>query len=266
MGIVINNLKAAYEDRIVIPCASLSFPEGKITMMIGPNGCGKSTLLKSVAGILPAKKGEILLDGENIRKIHRKALAKKLAVLPQSPIVPEGISVRDLVAYGRFPYQKPLSGLKKEDHKIIEWAMEKTGVSELADQKVEELSGGQRQRVWISLSLAQKTGILILDEPTTYLDIAHQMEILELLRRLNKDEKTTIIMVIHELNHAAKYADHIIGMRDGQIIFEGKPAGVINQENLRNLYQIEAVLTHNKERGYPICVDYSLAYEKEPEF
>src|SRR5699024_5884641 len=152
------------------PCANVTIPEGKITMMIGPNGCGKSTLLKSIARILPIKKGEVLLDGTNIKKLSQKLIAQKMAVLPQTPLVPEGITVKDLVAYGRFPYQKPFSGLKKADHEIIEWAMQRTGVFELKDRKVEELSGGQRQRVWISLTLAQKTNILILDEPTTYLD------------------------------------------------------------------------------------------------
>ena len=223
-------------------------------MMIGPNGCGKSTLLKSIARILPIKKGEVLLDGTNIKKLSQKLIAQKMAVLPQTPLVPEGITVKDLVAYGRFPYQKPFSGLKKADH---EWAMQRTGVFELKDRKVEELSGGQRQRVWISLTLAQKTNILILDEPTTYLDMAHQLEILELLQTLNAEEHTTIIMVIHELNHAAKFADHIIGMRQGRILFEGSPNDVIHVENLRKLYEIEAVLIQNEKKGYPVCIDYS---------
>ena len=257
MGIEIRNLEAAYEDRVIIPCANVMIPEGKITMMIGPNGCGKSTLLKSIARILPIKKGEVLLDGTNIKKLSQKLIAQKMAVLPQTPLVPEGITVKDLVAYGRFPYQKPFSGLKKADHEIIEWAMQRTGVFELKDRKVEELSGGQRQRVWISLTLAQKTNILILDEPTTYLDMAHQLEILELLQTLNAEEHTTIIMVIHELNHAAKFADHIIGMRQGRILFEGNPNDVIHVENLRKLYEIEAVLIQNEKKGYPVCIDYS---------
>lgn len=261
MGIEIRNLQAAYEDRIVIPCADLIIPEGKITMMIGQNGCGKSTLLKSIARILPIKNGEIFLDGNNIKKMSQKAIARKMAVLPQSPLVPEGIFVKDLVGYGRFPYQKLMSGLTKEDHSIVDWAMEKTGVYELKERKVEELSGGQRQRVWISLALAQKTDILLLDEPTTYLDMAHQLEILELLQKLNKEDKRTIVVVIHELNHAAKFADHIIGMKRGEILFEGAPKDVICVENLRKLYQIEAVLVRNEKKGYPVCMDYSLIHE-----
>ena len=263
MGIEIKDLKVSYDDRVIIPNANLKIPSNKITMLIGPNGCGKSTMLKSIARIIPVQNGQILLHGKDMKKIPQRELAKQMAVLPQSPIVPEGILVKDLVAYGRFPYQKPLSGLKKEDHEIIQWAMEKTGVSDLKDRKVEELSGGQRQRVWISLALAQKTNVLILDEPTTYLDMAHQLEILELLKKLNEEEKTTIILVIHELNHAAKFADHIVGMKQGQILFEGAPSDVIQVENLRRLYEIEAVLMKSEERGYPICTDYSLIREKE---
>lgn len=263
MGIEIKNLQAAYDDKIIIPNASLVIPEGKITMMIGQNGCGKSTLLKSIARILPVKKGEILLDGKNMKEIPLKSTAKRMAFLPQSPIVPEGILVKDLVGYGRFPYHKPMRGMSKEDHEIIAWAMDRTGVYDLKDQKADELSGGQRQRVWISLALAQKTDILLLDEPTTYLDMAHQLEILELLQKLNEEEKTSIIMVIHELNLACKFADHMIGMKQGEILFEGPVAEVIHPENLRRLYEIEAVLAENKEKGYPVCMDYSLIHEHQ---
>lgn len=257
MRIEIKNLQAAYEDRIIIPHADLVIPEGKITMLIGQNGCGKSTLLKTIARILPARKGEVLLDGKNIKKMAQKEIARKMAVLPQSPIVPEGISVKDLVGYGRFPYQKPMSGLSRKDHEIVDWAMEKTGVYDLKDRKVEELSGGQRQRVWIALSLAQKTEILLLDEPTTYLDMAHQIDILELLKRLNEEEGATIVMVIHELNHASKFAHHIVGMKEGRILFEGKPGDVITKENLRDLYEIEATLLEDGENTYPVCIDYT---------
>lgn len=261
MSIEIKELQAGYQDTIIIERANLSIPKGKITMMIGQNGCGKSTLLKSISRILPVKKGDILLNGVNLKKMAQKEIAKKMAILPQSPLVPEGILVKDLVAYGRFPYQKPMSGLKKEDHEIIEWAMKKTGVFELQNKLVEELSGGQRQRVWISLALAQKTEILVLDEPTTYLDMAHQLEVLELLKKLNKEEGTTIIMVIHELNHATKFADHIIGMKKGKVLFEGAPNEVITVENLKALYEIEAVLTTSQSGDYPICMDYSLVRE-----
>ena len=263
MGIEVRHIQAAYEDTVVIPDASLVLPEGKITMLIGPNGCGKSTLLKSIARILPLKKGTILLDEKDMRQMAPKALARQMAVLPQSPLVPEGITVRDLVGFGRFPYQKLLTGLKKADHDIVDWAMEKTGVHKLRDRRVEELSGGQRQRVFIALALAQKTHILLLDEPTTYLDMAHQLEILELLQKLNAEHSTTIIMVIHELNHASKFAHHIVGMKGGEILFTGAPKEVIHVENLRRLYEIEAVLTQNEARGYPVCTDYSLIHEEK---
>lgn len=258
MSIEVKNLCAAYKEKVILLDVNLKIPKGKITMLIGQNGCGKSTLLKSMARILPAKKGDVFLDGKNMKEMSKKAIARKLAVLPQSPIVPEGILVKDLVGYGRFPYQKPLSGLGKEDCKIINWAMEKIGVYELRDRKVEELSGGQRQRVWLALALAQKTEILLLDEPTTYLDMAHQLEILELLKKLNQEEQVTIVVVIHELNHAAKFGDHIVGLKDGEILFEGNAQDVISRENLRNLYEIETVLVKQKEKGYPICMDYSL--------
>ncbi len=258
MSIEVKNLQAAYGKNVIIPCANIKIPKGKITMLIGKNGCGKSTLLKSIARILPIREGQLLLDGEDMNKISQKDVAKKIAVLPQSPIVPEGISVKKLVSYGRFPYQKPLSGLGKQDYEIVDWAMKKTGVYELKDRKVEELSGGQRQRVWIALTLAQKTDILLLDEPTTYLDMAHQLEILELLKQLNVDEYVTIVMVIHELNHASKFGDHIVGMKDGKILFEGAPKDVIHVQHLRELYEIEATLVNSKDDTYPICIDYTL--------
>lgn len=261
MGIEIKNLQAAYENQVVIPCANLEIPEGKITMLIGKNGCGKSTLLKSIGRILPVKRGEILLDGKDMRRLSRKTVARKIAVLPQSPMVPEGISVKDLVSYGRFPHLRPMSGLRKQDYEIIDWAMCKTGVQDLKERKVEELSGGQRQRVWMALALAQETKILLLDEPTTYLDMAHQLEILELLQKLNREDRRTIVAVIHEINHATKFADHIVGLKRGEILFEGSPQQVIQVENLRRLYEIEAVLVEDKAKGYPVCMDYSLIRE-----
>ena len=261
MNIDIHNLQIAYNDKIIIPCANLKIPENKITILIGPNGCGKSTLLKSIMKIIPIKKGDISLNGINIKTLPQKKLAQQIALLPQSPTIPDGINVKNLVAYGRFPHQKPLSGLTKQDYNIIEWAIEKTGISELKDINVKKLSGGQRQRVWIALALAQKTDILILDEPTTYLDMAHQLEILELLQKLNKENKITILMVLHELNHASKFADNIVGMKNGNVIFEGTPNDVINTENLKKLYEIEATLIKDETKGYPICIDYSIINE-----
>lgn len=259
MAIELRGVRVAYDDAVVIPGVDLRIPEGKVTMLIGPNGCGKSTLLKAVARILPLKGGTVLLDGTDVRGLGQRELARRLAVLPQAPTVPEGISVADLVAYGRYPYRRPLAGLSAQDRATVAWAMERTGVGELAGRRVDELSGGQRQRVWIALTLAQKASAMMFDEPTTYLDIAHQLEVLELLRRLNREDGSTVVVVIHELNLAAKFADHIVGMKAGQVRFEGAPEQVFTEKNLRELYDIDAQILRDPARGYPVCVDYALA-------
>lgn len=259
MAIELRGVRVAYDDAVVIPGVDLRIPEGKVTMLIGPNGCGKSTLLKAVARILPLKGGTVLLDGTDVRGLGQRQLARRLAVLPQAPTVPEGISVADLVAYGRYPYRRPLAGLSAQDRATVAWAMERTGVGELAGRRVDELSGGQRQRVWIALTLAQKASAMMFDEPTTYLDIAHQLEVLELLRRLNREDGSTVVVVIHELNLAAKFADHIVGMKAGQVRFEGAPEQVFTEKNLRELYDIDAQILRDPARGYPVCVDYALA-------
>jgi iron complex transport system ATP-binding protein len=259
MAIELRGVRVAYDDAVVIPGVDLRIPEGKVTMLIGPNGCGKSTLLKAVARILPLKGGTVLLDGTDVRGLGQRQLARRLAVLPQAPTVPEGISVADLVAYGRYPYRRPLAGLSAQDRATVAWAMERTGVDALAGRRVDELSGGQRQRVWIALTLAQKASAMMFDEPTTYLDIAHQLEVLELLRRLNREDGSTVVVVIHELNLAAKFADHIVGMKAGQVRFEGAPEQVFTEKNLRELYDIDAQILRDPARGYPVCVDYALA-------
>ncbi|SES63597.1 ABC transporter ATP-binding protein [[Clostridium] polysaccharolyticum] len=264
-NIEVKNLCAAYDDRIIINDLNLAIPKGKITMIIGANGCGKSTFLKTVARILPAKRGEIEINGMNIKKHASKELARQMAVLPQSPKVPNGLLVKELVAYGRFPYQSPMGGLKQEDMKMIDWALSATQMKEFADRPIEALSGGQRQRAWISMTLAQGTDILLLDEPTTYLDMSHQLEILELLKKLNQDNKTTIVIVLHELNNATKFADHLIGFKAGSVVFEGKPIDVVTSENLKKLYGIDATLQLDETGSYPICVDFELWNEEEEE-
>ncbi len=261
--IEINGLKVCYDHTVVIPSMNLSIPKDKITMIIGSNGCGKSTLLKSIARIIKPSQGEIVINGTQIKRQAPRELAKKMAVLPQSPTVPSGLLVKELVAYGRFPYQSPFGGLKAHDLKVIDWAMESTGIMELKDRFVESLSGGQRQRAWIAMALAQETEILVLDEPTTYLDMSHQLEILQLLKKLNKENRTTIVIVLHELNNAAKFADHIIGMKEGGLVFEGTPKDVITTENLRVLYEIEAVLQLSEDGAYPICTDFELVKQSD---
>lgn len=257
-AIEVKDLDVAYEQKYIIKNMNLEIPMGKITMIIGSNGCGKSTLLKTIARILTPKKGEIKLNGVSIKEQAPKEIAKKMAVLPQSPIVPSGLLVKELVAYGRFPYQSAMGGLKQEDIDKVNWAMEVTGVAAFADRSVDSLSGGQRQRAWIAMALAQETEILVLDEPTTYLDMAHQLEILLLLQKLNKEEKRTIVMVLHELNNATKFADYLVGVKEGQVVFQGKPLDVITNENLFTLYGIDAKLQVDETNQYPICVDFNI--------
>ncbi len=246
----------AYEKQIVIDELNLSLPKGKITILIGANGCGKSTLLKGIGRMLKPEKGHVFVDHKEISQYGEKELAQKMAMLPQTPGCPETLTVRELIRFGRYPYQKPWCGLTKEDEAIVEQVMEKTSLSSLANRPVMQLSGGQRQRAWIAMTLAQEGDILLLDEPTTYLDMAHQLEILQLLQNWNRENHTTVVMVLHELNLACKFADHMIGMKDGKILFEGEPKEVITVESLHELYGIHATLLESP-KGYPVCVDFS---------
>lgn len=255
-AIEVQSITAGYGKHIILEDVSVRIPKGKVTMIIGPNGCGKSTLLKHIARIKRPGKGRILLEQKDMAKLSAKAIARKMAILPQSPVAPSGLLVKELVSFGRFPYQKPMGPLQKEDMEIIERSMKQTGILAQKDTLVETLSGGQRQRAWIALALAQNTDIIVLDEPTTYLDISYQLELLELLKQMNKDSGQTIIMVLHELNLACRYADHIIGMKQGKILFEGKPNDVITPEHLHDLYGIRVQLQKSKDGSYPICVDY----------
>lgn len=255
-AIEVQSITAGYGKHIILENVSVRIPKGKVTMIIGPNGCGKSTLLKHIARIKRPGKGRILLEQKDMAKLSAKAIARKMAILPQSPVAPSGLLVKELVSFGRFPYQKPMGPLQKEDMEIIERSMKQTGILAQKDALVETLSGGQRQRAWIALALAQNTDIIVLDEPTTYLDISYQLELLELLKQMNKDSGQTIIMVLHELNLACRYADHIIGMKQGKILFEGNPNDVITPEHLHDLYGIRVQLQKSKDGSYPICVDY----------
>lgn len=257
-AIEVRSITAGYGQHVILKDLSVAIPKGKVTMIIGPNGCGKSTLLKHIARIKRPIEGSIFLDHEDMAALHPKAIAKKMAILPQSPIAPSGLLVKELVSFGRFPYQKPIGPLQKEDWRIIDWAMKETGIFAQKDSLVEALSGGQRQRAWIAMALAQKTDIIVLDEPTTYLDISYQLEILELLKQMNQTTGQTIVMVLHELNLACRYGDHIIGMKEGTILFEGKPNEVITPEHLHDLYGIRVQLQNSKDQTYPICVDYEL--------
>lgn len=258
-AIEVRNLNVAYEEQVVIENMNLAFPKGKISIIIGANGCGKSTLLRTIARILKPQKGQILVNGNDMKKEKEKHLARQIAVLPQSPKCPEAITVRELVSYGRFPYQKAFGGMTSYDKEMVDFALEKTRLAELQDRQVNTLSGGQRQRAWVAMTLAQETDIILLDEPTTYLDMAYQLEILSILKELNKEKQTTIIMVLHELNLACRFADYIVGLKQGKIVCQGKPSDVISKDALKEIYRINASFIQS-ENGYPICTEFEIQH------
>ena len=257
-AIRVNNLTVAYENNTIIKDMSLSLPKGKFSIIIGGNGCGKSTLLKTISRINKPVHGDIFINDKNIKKVKEKDIAREVAFLPQGPTCPNGLTVRQLVAYGRFPHQKMVGGLNKHDKEMIDWAIEQTGLSEFADREIENLSGGQRQRAWIAMTLAQETEIIMLDEPTTYLDLSYQLEVLEILEKLNKEKNITVVTVLHEINNAFRFADHIVGLKKGRIVCEGKPKDVINEETLREIYGIDARLMMSEVGDYPVCVEFEL--------
>lgn len=249
-----NNLVLSYENREIIHNIDITIPPNKISVIIGSNGCGKSTLLKSFARLLKPKSGNITINDKQLKEFHSKELAQILGLLPQSPIVPEGISVFDLVSRGRFPYQSFLKGSSNEDKKAVEDALKIMDIEELANRNVDELSGGQRQRVWIAMALAQQTDILLLDEPTTYLDISYQVEILDLLTDINKKHKTTIVMVLHDINLSARYADYIFAVSKGKLICEGTPSEVISEELIKKVFNLDCVVIQDPISRTPMIV------------
>ncbi|MCS6828844.1 MAG: ABC transporter ATP-binding protein, partial [Caldilinea sp.] len=229
------DLTLAYDKTVIIEALGLTIPGGKITALVGPNGCGKSTLLRGLARLLKPRGGAVLLNGQDIHRLPTRDLAKQLGILPQGPVAPEGLTVRELVAQGRYPHQSWLQQWAAEDEAAVNKALEITGMMALADRPVDALSGGQRQRAWIAMTLAQETAIILLDEPTTFLDLAHQIEVLHLLERLNREEGRTIVMVVHDLNHATRHAQHIVALRNGRIVAGGDPRTVVTPALLREV-------------------------------
>ncbi|MCU1425314.1 MAG: putative transporter ATP-binding protein [Microbacteriaceae bacterium] len=238
--LVVDTLSLAYGDRTVIDALDLAVPSGRISAIVGPNACGKSTLLRTMSRLLAPRTGHVLLDGASVHRMPAKELARTMGLLPQSPTAPEGITVADLVGRGRQPHQGIFSRWTRADDVAVADALDATQTAELADRAVDELSGGQRQRVWIAMALAQQTDVLLLDEPTTFLDVSHQIEVLDLLTDLNRSKGTTIVMVLHDLNLAARYADHLVALAGGRVYAEGEPAAVLTEDVVRVVFGIES--------------------------
>ncbi|MFF0658947.1 MULTISPECIES: ABC transporter ATP-binding protein [Micromonospora] len=248
------DLVAGYEGRTVLDGLDLDLPADTFTVIVGPNACGKSTLLRTMARLLTPRRGAVLLDGAAIRDLPTRDVARRLGVLPQSPLVPEGITVADLVGRGRQPYQRWWRQWSAEDGRAVEEAMRLADVSALADRAVDTLSGGQRQRVWIAMTLAQDTDVLLLDEPTTFLDLAHQVEVLDLLHRLRAERGRTVVAVLHDLNQAARYAGHLIAMRDGAVVAAGKPREILTADLVRDVFGLDCVVVPCPVSGAPLVV------------
>lgn len=249
-----NNIVAGYDKKIIIDGINITIPSNKISVIIGANACGKSTLLKTLSRLIQPVSGEIVLGEKKLTDIPPKQLARVLGLLPQSPVAPEGITVADLVGRGRFPYQSFFKGLGKKDYEAVEEALEIMGITNLANHSVDQLSGGQRQRVWIAMALAQQTDILLLDEPTTFLDISYQVEILDLLTDLNRNRGTTIVMVLHDINLSARYADYLFALRKGKLIAEGTPSDIVTEELIKQVFDLDCQVIRDPVSDSPFIV------------
>lgn len=250
-------LSLGYGERLVVDDLTVTIPPGKVTVVVGANACGKSTLLRGLARLLAPRSGAVLLDGADIASRPTKDVARVLGLLPQTPIAPDGITVADLVGRGRYPHQGWLRRWTPEDDAAVAEALELTGVLDLAGRSVDELSGGQRQRVWIAMTLAQRTPLLLLDEPTTFLDVAHQVDVLDLLADLNRDLGRTVVMVLHDLNLAARYAHHLVAMKDGRIVAEGAPADVVTEVIVEEVFGLRCRVVPDPVTGTPLVVPLS---------
>jgi len=255
-------LSLAYDSQVIIEKLSTTITTGEITTLVGPNGCGKSTLLRGLARLLKPQTGEVLLDGNAIHSLPTRELAKQLGLLPQGPTAPEGLTVYELVAQGRYPHQGFFQQWSLEDERVTQEAITVTNMIEFADRPLDTLSGGQRQRAWIAMTLAQKTPFLLLDEPTTYLDIGYQMEVMELIEQLNKERQMTILLVLHDLNQAARYSQRMIVLSQGEIVADGAPEAVLTQRLLAEVFKVRANIVTDPYSGSPVCLPYGTVQAK----
>lgn len=255
------NLTLAYESATIITDLTVTVPLGAVTALVGPNGCGKSTLLRGISRLLKPRTGAVTLSAQDIWKLPTKELAKRLGILPQGPVAPEGLTVHELVAQGRYPHQSWFQQWSAEDERVTRDALEITGIVEFADRPVDTLSGGQRQRAWIAMTLAQDSEVILLDEPTTFLDLAYQIDVLDLLHDLNRSRGKTIVMVLHDLNHACRYADHLIAVKNGQIVAEGKPDEVVNESLVREVFGLECHVMPDPITATPMVIPIGRAHK-----
>jgi iron-siderophore transport system ATP-binding protein len=247
------DLELAYDRRVIVEQLDLDIPDGSFTVIVGPNACGKTTLLRALARLLKPRRGGVYLDGSLITSRSSKEVARELGLLPQSSVAPDGITVADLVARGRYPHQRLLRQWSRDDERAVAEAMEATHVADLSERIVDELSGGQRQRVWLAMALAQQTPILLLDEPTTFLDIAHQVEVMDLLAQLHAGGRT-LVAVLHDLNHACRYATHLVAMREGAIVAQGPPADIVTEETVEAVFGLPCRILEDPESSTPLVI------------
>ena len=260
-----DRVSLGYGERPVVTNLSVAVPDGKVSVIVGPNACGKSTLLRGMARLLRPSGGAVFLDGEAIHRTPTRQVAKVLGLLPQNPVAPEGVTVADLVGRGRHPHQGAFRRWSAEDEAAVAEALVLTDTVDLAERVVDELSGGQRQRVWIAMALAQGTDLLLLDEPTTYLDVAHQVEMLDLLADLNRGRGTTVVMVLHDLNLSARYADHLVAMKGGRIVAEGDPASVVTEDTVRKVFGLDNRVISDPVSRTPLVVPVGRHHGTDPE-